>query len=85
MKSQSPLQSSHWWSADFFSAKDFVRHGVLVLIVFAIFHLLGLREHTSVLNGTTGVAGVNPTNAALLGILYVLFYLGAILLAPIFS
>ena len=84
MNLQTQPQSSHWWSADFFSAKDFVRHGALLLIVFAIVHLLGLREYTSVLNGTTGAAGMNPTNAALLGVLYVLSYLGAILLAPIF-
>ena len=73
----------HWWSADFFSARDFVRHGVLTLLVFVVIHLLGLREYTSVLNGTTGALNMNPDNAALLGIVYVLFYLAAILLAPI--
>lgn len=75
--------SRRWWSAEFFSAKDFLRHGVLILLAFAVIHLLGLREYTSVLNGTTGAVDMNPDNAALLGIIYVLFYLAAILLAPI--
>jgi hypothetical protein len=74
----------HWSSAEFLSAKDFVRHGVLILLVFAVIHLFGLREYTSVLNGTTGAVDMNPDDAALLGIIYVLFYLAAILLAPIF-
>lgn len=72
-----------WWGADFFTAKDFLRHGVLILVVFAIIHLLGLREYTSVLNGTTGNTSMHPDNAALLGIIYVLFYLAATLLTPI--
>jgi hypothetical protein len=72
-----------WWSAEFFSAKDFVRHGVLFVFAFAAVHLLGLREFTSVLNGTPGMAGMDPTLAALLGVLYVACYLAAILLAPI--
>lgn len=84
MKGISRQPARHWWSADFFSAKDFVRHGMLILLVFAVIHLLGLREYTSVLNGTTGAVDMNPENAALLGIIYVLFYLAAILLAPIF-
>jgi hypothetical protein len=42
--------------------------------VFAVIHLFGLREYTSVLNGTTGAVDMNPDDAALLGIIYVLFY-----------
>ncbi|MSU57552.1 MAG: hypothetical protein EXS35_05135 [Pedosphaera sp.] len=77
-------RKSRWWSAEFFSAKDFCRHGVLILLAFAGIHLLGLRESTSVLNGTTGAVNMNPDNAVLLGVLYVLLYLAAILLVPIF-
>jgi phosphotransferase system glucose/maltose/N-acetylglucosamine-specific IIC component len=69
--------------ADFFSPKDFVRHAILIVLVFAVMHALGLREYTSVLNGTTGSVEMDPTYAALLGIVYILFYLAAILLAPI--
>ncbi len=72
-----------WWSADFCSPKDFVRHGLLILLAFGVVHFLGLREFTSFLNGTTGDLNVNPDNATLLGVVYVGFYLAAILLAPI--
>lgn len=72
-----------WWSAEFFSAKDFLRHGLLILLVFAAIHLLGLRDYSSVLNGTPGNVAMNPENAALLGVAYVIAYLAAILLAPI--
>ena len=84
MNSQPQPKPAHWWSAEMFSPKDFVRHAVLILLVFGIVHLLDLRDYTSVLNGTPGATGMDPTNAALLGILYVLCYLAAILAAPIF-
>lgn len=69
--------------ADFFSPRDFVRHAILIVVAFALIHAVGLREYTSVLNGTTGSVEMDPTYAALLGIVYVFFYLAAILLAPI--
>lgn len=70
-------------AADFLSPKDFVRHAVLVLLVFGVAHLAGLREYTSVLNGTTGAVGVDMETATLLGVGYVLAYLAAILFVPI--
>jgi hypothetical protein len=70
-------------AADFFSPKDFVRHAVLILLAFGLAHACGLREYTSVLNGTTGAAGMDMETATLLGTAYVLIYLAAILLAPI--
>jgi phosphotransferase system glucose/maltose/N-acetylglucosamine-specific IIC component len=72
-----------WCGADFFSPKDFVRHAILILLIFGVFHVAGLREYTSFLNGTTGSLNMNPQNAALLGLLYLLIYMAAILLAPI--
>jgi hypothetical protein len=70
-------------AADFLSPKDFVRHAVLVLLIFGVAHLAGLREFTSVLNGTTGAVGMDMETATLLGASYVLVYLAAILLMPI--
>jgi hypothetical protein len=71
-----------WWAADSFSPRDFVRHAGLIFVVFVVAHLCGLREYTSVLNGTTGSIDMNPQTAALLGVLYVLIYLGTILGVP---
>ena len=71
-----------WWEADLLSAKDFVRHAVLICVVFALAHLSGLREFTSVLNGTTGSVAMDWQTAAALGVTYILLYLAFVLLVP---
>lgn len=60
-----------------------MRHAVLIVILFGIAHLAGLREHTSFLNGTTGSLDLGYENSALLGLLYVLLYFAVVLLVPI--
>lgn len=70
-------------AADFLSPKDFVRHAVLIVMVFGIVHLLGWRECTSVLNGTTGAPGMDMETALLLGIAYALLYFATVVLVPI--
>lgn len=84
MNSKRNRPLSDLWSADFLSPKDFVRHAVLLLLAFGVAHLLGLRAYTSVLSGTTGSLNTDPETAALLGVLYVLIYLGAVILVPTF-
>ena len=71
-----------WWEADFCSAKDFVRHAVLIVLAFGVAHLLGLREFTSFLNGTGGPSGMSWESSALLGVIYVFLYLACVLLVP---
>ena len=70
-------------AADFFSPKDFVRHALLILVVFGLAHFCGLREYTSVLNGTTGAVCMDMKTATLLGVAYILLYLAAILIVPV--
>jgi hypothetical protein len=72
------------WRAKFFSPKDFIRRAVIVTLLFALAHLFGLKEFTSVLNGTTGSVALGWTTSALLGLTYVLLYLAFVLLVPIF-
>jgi hypothetical protein len=79
-----PQQLATIWRAKFFSPKDFVRRALILTFLFAIAHLCGLKEFTSVLNGTTGSVALGWTTSALLGLAYVLLYLGFVLLAPIF-
>jgi hypothetical protein len=69
--------------AELFSPKDFVCRAIFILVAFTLVHLLGLREFTSILNGTTGSVDMNWGHAAYLGIIYVILYLGAVLVAPI--
>lgn len=70
-------------AADFCSPKDFLRHAALILVLFAIAHLSGLRDHTSFLNGTTGSIELGHEISALLGLIYVLLYFAVVLLVPI--
>ena len=82
MKQSLKQYSPRWWEADLFSAKDFVRHAVLVCLIFAVAHFCGLREFTSVLNGTTGSTELDWQTAAALGVTYVLLYLAFVLGVP---
>ena len=68
--------------AQWFSPKDFVRHAILISLAFALVQVCGLREFTSILNGTTGSLTVSWEVAALLGVGYVLIYLTFVLLVP---
>lgn len=70
-------------AADFFSPKDFLRHAVLIVLVFGVAHLLGLREYTSFLNGTAGSVDLGYELSALLGMTYLVLYFAVVLLAPI--
>jgi hypothetical protein len=68
--------------AEWLSPKDFVRHAILISLAFGVVQACGLREYTSVLNGTTGSLGVSWQMAAALGMIYVLVYLGFVLVVP---
>ena len=63
-----------------FFAKAISSGAGLIFVVFVVAHLCGLREYTSVLNGTTGSMAYPRT--PLVGVLYVLIYLGTILGVP---
>ena len=71
-----------WWRADFFSLKDLVKRALLIGVAFALAHLMGLREFTSVLNGTTGSVDMSWQAAAFRGLIYIFLYLAFISLVP---
>jgi len=75
-------QKRRWWEADLLSPKDFVRHAALICVVFAVAHLFGLREFTSVLNGTTGSTELGWETSAALGATCILLYLAFVLIVP---
>ncbi len=70
-------------SAEFFSAKDFVRHAVLIVVLFAIAHASGLREYTTIISGTMASPSLGVGTCALLGMGYLALYFGAVVLAPV--
>ena len=69
--------------ADFFSPKDFVRHAVLIVLLFGLAHLAGLREFTTIITGTMAVPAWGAEVCAILGVGYMALYFGAVVLAPI--
>lgn len=71
------------WRAEFFSPRGFVLRAILIGIAFLIVHLAGLREYTSILNGTVGPGSANRELSVVLGVLYVAAYLGTVVLVPI--
>lgn len=67
-----------------FTPRGFLTRAVLCWLVFAILHLAGLREYTGLLT-MTKPAGVPYLLAATGATTYIVFYLAAILLAPILA
>lgn len=61
----------------------FLEWAGLLMVVFLIAHVAGLREFTSVLNGTVGSTSLDWKTASLLGVVYVFLYLGVVLVVPI--
>ena len=62
-----------------FSPGGMALRAIELAVIFVMLHLLGIRRYTSVLCGTFG-AGYG---GAFAGMLYVLFYLASVVLAPI--
>lgn len=71
------------WRAEFLSPKDLVKRAILITIVFGIAHLAGLKEFTTVLNGTMGSVQLGFGISAFLGLSYVFLYLAFVLGVPI--
>jgi len=69
--------------AALFSPKDFVRHAVLVVVLFGIAHVCGLREYTAMISGTMASPSLGAEICTLLAIIYMLLYFGAVVFAPI--
>ena len=71
------------WRAEFLSPKDFVRRAVLIALLFLAAHLSGLRQFTSILNGTIGSVDLGLGMSAFLGLAYIFLYLAFVVLVPI--
>jgi hypothetical protein len=71
------------WRANFLSPKDLVRRAVVITLLFSIAHVAGLKEFTSVLNGTPGSVELGWRTTAFLGVTYIVAYLGLVLLVPV--
>lgn len=65
------------------SPRYFLEWAVMLAVLFLVVHLAGLRNFTSVLNGTIGSTSLDWNTAAFLGTGYVLVYLAFVLGVPI--
>ncbi len=72
------------WSADAFSPTAFLVRAALITTLFGCSELLGLREYTTFLSGTSASVQMTWQAAATLGLIHLLLYVGFILLVPIF-
>jgi membrane protein DedA with SNARE-associated domain len=69
--------------AEFLSAKDLLQRAAGISLAFLLAHLAGLREFTSVLNGTVGSMAAGWKLSAFLAVVYILLYLAFVILVPI--
>ena len=71
------------WKAPSFSPAGFLLRAVVITVLFCASELLGLREYTPFLSGTSGNVNLSWQMASLLGLIHLLLYVGFILLVPI--
>jgi hypothetical protein len=70
------------WRADFLSPKDLARRALMLALIYGLVSACGLREFTSILNGTVGSVALGWHLSLFLGLLYIVVYLGFVLLVP---
>lgn len=71
------------WSGAFFSPKYFLVRAAVIGVLFLIADLAGLRDYTTFVTGTTGNPNVSLQLSALYGSIYLVLYMGCVVIAPI--
>jgi hypothetical protein len=69
--------------AEFLSPKDLLQRAGAISMLFLVAHLAGLREFTSVLNGTIGSVAAGWQLSGFLALIYILLYLAFVILVPV--
>jgi hypothetical protein len=67
-----------------FSAEAFIARAVLIVVLYLISCLAGLKEYTTFLSGTAASLNLSWHTASTLGLVHLVLYFCFILLAPIF-
>ena len=70
-------------SMPFFSPGGLTARAVLILAVYLLVHLAGLRDSTSILSGTAPQGAYPVAVEQIFAIVYILAYLGAVMAAPV--
>src|SRR5579862_2115217 len=61
----------------------FLEWAAMLTILFVVMQVAGLRDFTSVLNGTVGSTHLSWQSASFLGAAYIFVYLGFVIVVPI--
>ena len=69
--------------AELFSPEYFLLRAAALVVLFLIVHLAGLREYTAFLSGTAAAPEIGMRWSSFYGMVYILCYLGFVVLAPI--
>ncbi|MGO9584631.1 MAG: hypothetical protein ACLP2Y_00260 [Limisphaerales bacterium] len=69
--------------AEFLSARDLLQRALGISGLYLLTHLAGLREFTSVLNGTIGSVAAGWKLSGFLALIYILLYLAFVILVPV--
>jgi hypothetical protein len=69
--------------AEFLSARDLLQRACAISVMFLLAHVAGLREFTSVLNGTVGSVAAGWKFSGFLAIIYIVLYLAFVILVPV--
>lgn len=69
--------------ANFLSPKDLLQRAGAISVIFFFLHLAGLREFTSILNGTVGSLALGWKLSAFLAVIYIAAYLAFVVLVPV--
>ena len=78
-----PSRNGRRTRGTFASPLHLLQWAAMLTILFIIVHLAGLREFTSVLNGTVGSTRLSWQTASFLGAAYIFVYLGFVIVVPI--
>jgi len=66
-----------------FSPHGLLTRAVIITLAYFVAHLAGLRAYTTIICGTSPTGNPADTWAAVLGVIYVLLYLGFVVLVPV--
>lgn len=69
--------------AEFLSPRDLLQRALGISVLYLLAHLAGLREFTSVLNGTIGSVAAGWKLSGFLALIYILLYLAFVILVPV--
>jgi undecaprenyl pyrophosphate phosphatase UppP len=72
-----------WIKAPLFSPRGFTVRAIIIALLFAVCHSLGLREYTSFISGTPTSADTSLQTSAVIGLIYMASYFAFVLLTPI--